>query len=128
MTHQTERTKTKSGDTTIKTFPFFMALVPYNIVRSVMVLETKNGKELVSCTFIAQFRDAGERYLNSKKWQPIGLLRESDKGDCILSNYECCLYFKDWSNSPIFGDFKKDYPKIPLIPKEVTDLYLTKSL
>jgi hypothetical protein len=89
-----------------------MGLSPVLVNRSVMVLQTKKGKELVSTTFIAKFSDGTEKFLNSKKWEPIGLLKTSFLGEQSLSKDECCLYFKDWSNNPTFGTMQDNYPAL----------------
>lgn len=98
-----------------------MALSPVLISRSVKVFSTKKTKELVSTTFIAKFSNGTEMFLNEKKWQPIGLLRTIDLVDQQLSMDECCLYFKDWSNNPMFGTIQDNYPASTL-PHEILNL------
>ena len=89
---------------------FFMALSPVLITRSVAVLDSKKSKQLVSTTFIAKFSDGSEKFLNQKKWEVKGLLRTCDVGDFFMLNNECTLYFKDWSNNPMFGTIEENYP------------------
>jgi len=74
-----------------------MVLLPVVITRSIMVMETKKTRENVSCSFIARFADGSEKVINTKAWQPIGLLKKSDIGEMVLSNQVCCLYYKDWA-------------------------------
>lgn len=99
-----------------------MALSPALITRSVMVLETKKNKELVSCSFIARFNNGTEKVLNSKNWQSIGLLRASDIGEVALSINECSLYFKDWYKNPVLGTMKNNMPPT-LMPGAITSLF-----
>jgi hypothetical protein len=98
-----------------------MPVAPVLITRSIVVLSTKKDKQLVSCSFIARFADGSEKVLNSKKWQPIGLLRESDIGDAVLSANECSLYFKDWSKNPVRGTMAANMPP-SLLPTEIMEV------
>ncbi len=97
---------------------FFMALSPVLITRSVAVLDSKKSKQLISTTFIAKFSDGTEKFLNQKKWEVIGLLRTCDIGNQPMSMNECTLYFKDWSNNPMFGTMEGNYPPSTL-PNEI---------
>jgi hypothetical protein len=87
-----------------------MFLFPVLITRSVAVLDSKKSKQLVSTTFIAKFSDGTEKFLNQKKWEAIGLLRTCDIGDFFMLKNECTLYYKDWSNNPMFGTMEANYP------------------
>jgi hypothetical protein len=85
---------------------FFMVSFPVLITRSVLVLDSKKSKQLVSVTFIAKFSDGSEKFLNDKGWEPIGLLKTSFLGEHVLPKNECCLYYKDWSKNPTYGTFR----------------------
>ncbi len=98
-----------------------MATSPISIIRSVKVLESKETMQLVSTTFIAKFSSGNEKFLNEKNWMPLGLLKSSDLIDQHLSPNECCLYFKDWSENPVLGTMKDNYPPSTL-PNEITYL------
>ena len=102
-------------------------LAPISIHRSCLILDTKGKKTLISTTFIAYFGEGREKFLNKKEWVLTSLLKNGEQGalepiSVYLSNKECCLYYRDWSNVPQFGQWDKDYPTATLVPKEITEL------
>lgn len=94
---------------------------PILITRTIKVFETKKNKQLVSTTFIAKFEDKTEKFLNQKKWEQIGLLKNTDIEYQILDKNECSLYFKDWSKNPTFGTMQSNYPP-SILPNEILNL------
>jgi len=89
-------------------------LVPSLISRSCFVESSKGLKSKFSTTFIATFADGSQKFLNSKKWTLNSLIKPCElgmEGETILSKDTCTLYHRDWSNNPIFGDFKMNYPQ-----------------
>jgi hypothetical protein len=91
-------------------------LLPISISRSSLILQVKGSKTFVSTTFIAYFGNGIEKFLNKKEWVLTSLLKDGEQGllepvNTYLSNDECCLYYKDWSNVPFFGLWDKHYPK-----------------
>lgn len=101
-------------------------LVPVSISRSGLILEVKGDKTLISNTFIAYFGQGREKMLNKKEWVPTSILKTGEFAEfgvktpiitlCYKEN--CALYWRDWSDMPLFGVWGKDYPSL-LIPKEV---------
>lgn len=105
---------------------FSLMLAPTSITRSDLVLKVKGEKSLVSTTFIANFGNGREKFLNKKGWVLTSLLRCGESIDNPVSTYlgknECCLYYRDWSNVPMFGLWDKDYPTDRIVPTEITSL------
>ena len=102
-------------------------LVPTSISLSRLALKVKGNKTFISSTYIAYFGEGREKMLNKKEWVLSSLLKpcEISFGEPVntfLHNDTCSLYYKDWSNVPMFGLWDKDYPTINIIPKEITDL------
>ena len=90
-------------------------LIPVSITRSSLILKAKGSKSFVSTTFIAYFGEGREKLLNRKEWVLTSLLKDGEQSRIEpviehLSKDTCTLYYKDWSNNPILGDFKSDYP------------------
>lgn len=83
------------GGTAKKTGPVFMVTLPIIVTRSIRVFASKKTKELVSTSFIARFEDGSEKIVNSKRWQPLGLLRTSDIGEMVMDKNTCTLYYRD---------------------------------
>lgn len=97
-------------------------LVPATITRSGLILKVKGDKTLTSVSFIADFGGGNTKVLNSKTWSLTSLLKPCEYGiknpvEVIVSVDECPLYYRDWTNVPILGNFKKDYPTIPCYEK-----------
>ena len=97
-------------------------LAPVNITLSQMVLKTKNDTSLVSTSYIAQFEDGSQKSLNMKEWVKTNLnpnykTVSNEPIETVLDKSTCTLYWRDWSNNPILGDFNKNYPTITLVPK-----------
>lgn len=102
-------------------------LVPVSISLSRLALKVKGNKTFVSTTYIAYFGEGREKTLNKKEWILSSLLKTSEVGfkepiNTWLFSDTCCLYYRDWSNVPMFGLWDKDYPTTTIIPKEITDL------
>lgn len=97
-------------------------VAPVLITRTTKAFEVKGSKELVSTTFIARFEDGTEKFLNSKKWVPIGLRKEEDGEYTPLFKDNCVLYWKDWSKNPTFGTMEENFPP-SLLPQEIIDLF-----
>ena len=90
-------------------------LIPVSITRSSLILKVKGSKTFVSTTFIAYFGQGREKFLNSKEWVLSSLLKDGEYGvkepvNTYLNKDTCTLYFKDWSNNPICGTLKENYP------------------
>ena len=86
-------------------------MYPVSITLSTKVLKATKAFETVSSTFITRFSDGSEKLLNKTKKLPLGLRKEQNNSEIILSKETCTLYYKDWSDSPLFGTFDKNYPK-----------------
>jgi len=71
------------------------------------------AKGKLSTVFTARFSDGSEKMLRMVR-KDAGVVLDSEIGANnaqYLPIGESPLYFLDWSLNPIFGDFKKDYPK-----------------
>ena len=88
-----------------------VASSPSTITRSQMIIKSGKGKSLVSTTFNATFANGSQKMLNLKEWVASGLITDALLMETALGRNECVLYFLDWSNNPLRGDFKKHYPK-----------------
>lgn len=84
----------------------FWSMFPIIVTRSTMQI----SKNDLSVVFIARFSDGSEKMLRyvckitaCTKISEIGI-------EEVLSNRECTLYYRDWTNTPKFGSFKTDYP------------------
>lgn len=76
---------------------------PVFIYRSFIVESFKKEKAFTSNTFILKFEDGSEKFVNSKKWVNVNLLRSFELEATIkepyyeyLSKDTCCLYYKEW--------------------------------
>ena len=92
-------------------------LIPVSISVSQLALNIKKNKTLVSTTHIAYFGNGVEKMLNKKAWIPTSLVNTTEVGygepiNTYLSKNSCTLFYRDWSNNPIFGDFNVDYPPL----------------
>ena len=84
-------------------------MFPVLVTRSIESLPA--GK--LSVVFTARFSDGTEKMLRDVR-KNNGVTKPCEIGagnEAVLMPTECPLYHMDWSNNPIFGQFKKDYPK-----------------
>ena len=94
-----------------------MSLVPVKIVRSMMVLESKQRhgelQDKVSLSFVASFADGSEKILNQVAWHPAYMTKpEEIANEMVMSPEVNTLYHKDWSNVVSAQDnWRKCYPK-----------------
>ena len=83
-------------------------LFPVLVTRSIMVI---SGNKL-SVVFTARFSDGKEKMLRDIR-KHNGVTKPCEIGAenaATLGRDECPLYFLDWTNVPVFGNFKKNYP------------------
>jgi len=84
-------------------------MFPVLVTRSIESLPA--GK--LSVVFTARFADGTEKMLRDVR-KNNGITKPCEIGtgnEAVLTRDECPLYFLNWANNPIFGSFKKDYPK-----------------
>lgn len=70
-----------------------------------------SGNKL-SVVFTARFSDGSEKMLRTVQ-KNRGIMVKSEIGkenEAVLAREDCPLYYKNWENVPVFGDFKKHYP------------------
>ena len=88
---------------------------PSTIIRIQNPIATSETQTRYCVTFQAIFENGEVKYLNLFQWIDNRLLKEYEMGSTkvILSPSECTLYFRDWSENPVYGDFNRNYPKLP---------------
>ena len=89
---------------------FSFAMFPIVVTRSIEVI----GKN-VSVVFTARFEGGTEKMLRDVR-KDNGTTKPCDVGVdnvAVLSRDDSPLYRLDWTTVPLFGSFKKDYPKYP---------------
>lgn len=85
-------------------------MFPINITRSISEV---NGGKQISTVFCATFADGSQKWLRDVR-KNLGLAKPCEMGpenEAHLPKDVCPLYYKDWSDNPIFGSFKTNYPK-----------------
>jgi hypothetical protein len=102
-----------------------MALVPTSIILSVLKIKTGKKTSVYSYTFIAKFSNGAEKFLNEKKSFENSL--NIIEGNFNLYNDNCTLFYKDWSDNPMFGNFKDNYPP-SIINDVVIKNYFTRNM
>ena len=73
-------------------------------------------KSKLSIVFIARFEDGTEKFLRDVRATLTDLVRVDEIGSDnvkFISRDDCPLYRLDWSDVPVFADFRKHYPKQP---------------
>ena len=84
---------------------------PISISINTLIVKTFKDKSLVSSTFIATFKDGTQKMLNNKAIFNTAILKPCEQNIEYFADKNCTLYYKDWSNVPTFGTFKKHYPR-----------------
>ena len=95
-----------------------MALCPSVITVQSLVENTKGSKSFVSTVYFAKFTDGSVKTLCRKYWMQTNLLKPSDFEEISLDQYECRLYYCDWSKNPSCGTWEANCPP-SLIPLEI---------
>lgn len=89
---------------------------PSTIIRLQNAIKKTDSQTQFCTTFTAIFDNGEKKHLNLFQWIENSILRSyeiEDSTEVILSPSECTLYFRDWSDCPTYGDFHRNYPKLP---------------
>lgn len=84
-------------------------MFPVLVTRSIERID--NNK--LSTVFAARFQDGTEKMIRRVS-KNTGIIKPCEIGPenvTVLPKSECPLYFRNWSTNPVFGEFKKHYPK-----------------